>query len=200
MSIVIGAVRRGSTRCGMAIALGVAVALALAGAGTAAAQAPSDPAAVRLDNYMRDLAGPSTVLGVVGGGVLDHLRRKPVGWNGDDALMAGIASRAARTAVQASVHHGLAALMHHGTEYQPCGCRGFGPKVGHALLESFTDRRPDGGRALSVPRMAAAYAGSFARMAWEPERTAGQAAVGATLSIGFTALFNVARELSGVAR
>jgi hypothetical protein len=37
-------------------------------------------------------------------------------------------------------------------------------------------------------------------MAWEPERTAGQAAVGATLSIGFTALFNVARELSGVAR
>jgi hypothetical protein len=44
------------------------------------------------------------------------------------------------------------------------------------------------------------YAGSFARMAWEPERTDGQAAVGATLSIGFTALFNVARELSGVAR
>jgi hypothetical protein len=48
--------------------------------------------------------------------------------------------------------------------------------------------------------MAAAYAGSFARMAWEPGRDARQAATGAALSLGFNALFNVARELTGLAR
>ena len=154
----------------------------------------------RLHNYLDDVVGPSALLKIVGTGALDHLRHQPVGWNGSDGLMEGIASRAARTAVQASVRHGLAAVMHYSTEYQPCGCRGFGPKVGHALLETFTDRRPDGTRALSVPRMAAAYAGSFARMAWEPGRDARQAATGATLSLGFNALFNVARELTGLAR
>jgi hypothetical protein len=185
----------------MAVCLGTAV------TSTAKAQVAPKPWATvepqpqsRMDNYLNDMIGPSTVLRIVGGGGLDHLRRKPVGWNGSDGLMEGIASRAARTAIQASVRHGLAAAMHYSTEYQPCRCSGFGPKVGHALLESFTDRRPDGSRALSVPRITAAYAGSFARMAWEPGRDPGQAATGATLSLGFNALFNVARELTGLAR
>jgi hypothetical protein len=184
----------------MALCLGTGV------TGAARAQAAPQPWATverqsrsRFDNYLNDVIGPSTVLGIVGGGGLDHLRRKPVGWNGSENLMEGIASRAARTAIQASVRHGMAAVMHYSTEYQPCGCHGFGPKVGHALLESFTDRRPDGTRALSVPRITAAYAGSFARMAWEPGRDPGQAATGAALSLGFNALFNVARELTGLA-
>jgi hypothetical protein len=136
------------------------------------------PQNVRFTNYLNDLTGPSALIGVVGGGLLHQ-----------DELPDGLASKLGQHAVQVSVTHGLAAVMHRSTGYQPCGCRGFGPRVAHALLQTLT-----------VPRMAGAYAGSFARMAWEPDRSVGDAAAGATLSLGFSALFHIARELTGVGR
>jgi hypothetical protein len=101
-----------------------------------------------------------------------------------------------------SVRHGLAALMNRGTDYsyQFCECKGLGARVQHALLETFTDRRADGSRALSVPRIAGNYAGEFAGLAWEHDRSVGSAMGGATLSLGFSALFNIGRELTGLGR
>jgi hypothetical protein len=194
----------------------VATAMVATGAGGVSAQTQSgqgatvgrkplsirvNPENVRLNDYLHDLAGPPAFVGVIGGGLVDQFLQKPVVWN-DDAggLARRIASRAGQAAVQVSVHHGLAALMHRSTDYQPCECRGFGPRVEHALLETFTDRRADGSRALSVPRIAGAYAGGFSRLAWEPDRNAGDVALGTTLSFGFSALFNIARELTGVGR
>jgi hypothetical protein len=75
-----------------------------------------------------------------------------------------------------------------------------GPRVGHALLETFTDRRADGSRALSVPRIAADYAGGFAGLAWQRDRSVGDVVMGTTLSFGFQALFNIGRELTGLGR
>ena len=90
--------------------------------------------------------------------------------------------------------------MHRSTDshYQFCECKGFGPRVQHALIETFTDRRADGSRALSVPRIAGAYAGSFAGLAIEHDHSVGGVAAGTTLSFGFSALFNIARELSSI--
>jgi hypothetical protein len=160
-----------------------------------------NPENVRLNNYLHDLAGPGAFIGVVGGGLLDHLRQRPAVWGDDaDGLAQRVGSRATQAAVQVSVRHGLAALMHRSTDYQPCECVGFGSRVQHALLETFTDRRADGSRALSIPHIAGAYAGSFARLAWEHDRDASDAVLGTTLSLGFTAVFNIARELSGLGR
>jgi hypothetical protein len=194
----------------------VTTALAASVVGRASAQTPAAPGAtisreplsirvnpenVRLNNYLHDLAGPPALVGVIGGGLLDHLRQKPVAWDdGTDGLPGRIASRTAQAAVQVSVRHSLAALMHRSTDYQPCECRGFGRRVEHALLETFTDRRADGSRALSVPRLAGAYAGGFTRLAWERDRNAGDVALGSTVSLGFSALFNLAREVTGVGR
>jgi hypothetical protein len=191
----------------------VATALA-AVAGGASAQTASAPGAaiggepqsirinpenVRLNNYLHDLAGRGAILGVVGGGVLDHIRNKSDG-GGPDELSGQIAERATEQAASVSVRHGLAALMHRSTDYQyqRCECHGFGPRVGHALLETFTDRRADGSRALSVPRIAGDYAGGFAGLAWQHDRNAGAVLRGTTFSFGFKALFNIARELTGV--
>lgn len=152
---------------------------------------------VRLNNYLRDLAGPRALVGVVGGGVFERLRQH----NGTE-LGQLIASRATQHAAEKSVRHGLAALMHRSTDshYQFCECRGFGPRVQHALIETFTDRRADGSRAFAVPRIAGSYAGAFAGLPWEHDRSAGGVAAGATLSLGLSALFNIGRELSGVGR
>jgi hypothetical protein len=157
------------------------------------------PENARFNNYLRDLAGPSAFVSMIGGGVFDYLRQSPRGWNdGADQLAQRIASRAGQAAVQTSVRHGLAALMHRSTDYQPCECRGFGPRVEHALLETFTDRAADGSRALSVPQIAGAYAGGFSQLAWERDRDLGDVALSTTLSFGVTAAFNVARELIGI--
>lgn len=183
-----------------------------AGAGGVSAQTPSAPGGivaresqsirlnrenVRLNNYLHDLAGPPAVAGLIGSGLLDQLREQPEFWNdGVDGLPRRIASRATQAAVQVSVRHGLAALMHRSTDYQPCECDGFGRRVEHALLETFTDRGADGSRAFSVPRIAGAYAGGFSRLAWDRDRNAGDVMLGTTVSLGFSALFNIARELT----
>jgi hypothetical protein len=155
------------------------------------------PENVRFNNYLRELAGPRALVGVVGGGVLGQLRQ-----NDDRDLGDRLAERATQHAAEVSVRHGLAALMHRDTDhpFQFCECHGFGPRVAHALVESFTDHRADGSRALSVPRIAGSYAGTFAGLAWEHDRSVGGAAAGATLSLGLSALFNVAHELSGIGR
>jgi hypothetical protein len=152
-----------------------------------------NPESVRLNNYLHDLAGPGAFVGVIGGGLVDQLRHQNDGVGG---LAGRIGSNATQAVVQTSVRHGLAALMHRSTGYQPCECQGFGRKVEHALLETFTDRRADGSRALSVPRIAGAYAGGFSRLAWERDRNAGDVVLGTTVSFGFSALFNIARELA----
>ena len=188
----------------------MAAAAVMIAAGSASAQSPAAPAPivsrstpslrvnpqnVRLNNYLHDLAGPSALIGVIGGGLVEHLREKN-GFGDADHLAGRIGARAGQAAVQVSVRHGLAALMYHSTNYQPCECRGFGPKVEHALLETFTDRRADGSRALSVPRIAGSYAGGLSQLIWEPHRNAGDVALGTTVSFGLTAVFNIARELT----
>jgi hypothetical protein len=186
------------------------VATALGITTRASAQTPSTSGAplsirvnsdnARFNNYLHDLAGPGAVIGIVGGGLVEQLRQRPQVWNHGDDLAQRIGSRAGKVAVQATVRHGIAALMHHSTDYQPCECQGFGRRVEHALLESFTDRRADGSRAFSVPRIAGAYAGGFAPLAWEHNRSPADVALGSTLSLGLGAFFNVARELTGLAR
>jgi hypothetical protein len=200
-----------ATRCCMAaatlvafVAQGVSAQATPAQSAAAGREALSiriNPENARVSNYLHDLAGPSAFVSYIGGGLLDHLRHKPASLDHDvDGLAERMASRAAAAAVEVSVRHGLAAVMHYSTDYQPCDCHGFGPRVGHALLETFTDRRADGSRALSVPRMAGAYAGNFAQLAWQHDRKAGDVALSTTLSFGFSALFNIARELTGVGR
>jgi hypothetical protein len=199
-------VRRGAMQCCMVMMAMTAV------AGRARAQTGSPPPAaigrlpqslrinssnVRMNRYLHDLTGTGAIVGIVGGGLVDQLRHQN---NGPDDLTGKIAERATQTAVEVSVYHGLAAALHRSTGYQPCDCHGFGPKVGHALLETFTDRKDDGGRALAIPRFASAYAGGLTSLAWEHDRSLGDVAVGTTLSFGLNALFNIGKELTGLGR
>jgi hypothetical protein len=212
MGARIGSVGQHAARC----CIGVTVMAAIAG--RAVAQAPDSwggfrteihsihsiqvsPENTRFNDYLRDLTRPSTVIGVVGGGLLTHFRSKSNEWTeGTDGLARQIASNAGQVVVEMSVRHGLAAAMNRSTDtrYHPCDCHGFGPRVAHAFVETFTDRRADGSRAFSIPQVAGAYAGNFAQAAWEPGHSASAVAMGTTVSLGLSALFNVGRELTGL--
>jgi hypothetical protein len=155
------------------------------------------PENARVSQYLHELASPGAVVGVVGGAVLERLRHED-----RTDLAEQIASRATQRVAGVSVRHGLAAAMHLSTDdrYQFCECRGLGPRVGHALVASFTDSRADGSRALAVPRIAGSYAASFAGLAWDHDRSVGNVLAGTALSFGLHALFNIGRELTGIRR
>jgi hypothetical protein len=178
------------------------VALLLGGRGVARAQqaAAGDEwsAAGRTHAYAHDLFGPSALLGTLAASTVDQLRTDPDQW-GDGAGGFGrrVASNAGNLAVNQTVRHGLALAMGRSTRYQPCGCSGVGARIGHALLETATDRDRAGGRMLSVPRFAGAFAGAFAQRIWRPGMSAGTAAGAGAGELVLGALSNVALELVG---
>jgi hypothetical protein len=175
--------------------------VALAGMTTAKASAQT-PGRIRVTSenvrasaYLHELADPHGLIGVGGGAVLGRLRHEDRTELGDE-----LAYRATQRVVGVSVRHGLAAAMHLGTDdqYQPCECRGFAPRVGHALVETFTDGRADGGRAFAAPRVAASFAEGITGLAWKHDRNVGDVVTGTVLSFGLKALFNIGRELTGI--
>ena len=177
----------------------MAVALAaMAAAGVSAQTQPQiriTPENARLSAYLHELANPGALAGVPGGAMLERLRHED-----RTNLTTDLASGTTQRVVGVSVRHGLAAAMHVSTKYQYhlCGCRGFGPRVAHALVETFTDRRDDGGRSVAAPRIAASYAESFTGLAWKPDRSIGRLLSGTALSFGGQALFNLGRELTRI--
>lgn len=176
------------------------VALATMAVTKTAAQTPSPirvtPKNARASAYLNELTNPRGLVWVAGGAMLERLRFEDRTDLGDE-----LAFRATKRVVGISVRHGLAAAMHLGTDtrYHPCECRGFGPRVAHALLETFTDRRDGGGRALAVPRLAAHYAENLTALAWEHDRSSiGSVVTGTSLSLGVQAMINIGRELTGI--
>lgn len=175
------------------------VALVAMTAARTTAQTPAPirvtPRSARAAAYLNELANPRGLIGIAGGVALDGLRHQ----DGTD-LGDRLALRATQRMVGVSVRHGLAAAMHMSadTRYHFCECRGFGPRVMHALSETFTTPRDGGGRALAVPRLAAHYAEDLTGVAWNHDQSVGRAVTGASLSLGAQALFNIARELTRI--
>jgi len=175
----------------------VALAAMAAGKTTAQTQAPIrvNPKSARETAYLNELANPRALAWMAGGAAIEGFRS-----GGQTAFGDELAYRATKRVVGLSVRHGLAAAMHLGTDsrYYRCECSGFAPRLGHALVETFTDPRDGGGRAMAVPRFAAHYAENFTGMAWQHDRGVTSVVTGTSLSFGIQALFNIGREFTGI--
>lgn len=179
----------------------LATVMLLFAAGEVAAQsnyAVEFTGAARGRAYAHDLFGPSALIGVAAGAGLDHLREEPEGWeNNSGGFGRRLASNAGRHAVNQTVRHGLAITLGRTTRYHRCECTGFFPRVGHAIVETFTDRGRDGGRMLSIPRFGGAAAGAFAENLWLPEDDKNEVLLDAVRSVAYGALSNIAKEVIG---
>ena len=170
-----------------------------AGAGrTAAAQSRvGHDSSTRTERYRRDMIYGVT-LGFVYGGV-DQLRNSPPEWG---KSWSGYGKRTASSigefVIQETVTDVIAAKMNRPLDYEHCRCDGTGRRVGWALESAVTDLMPNGHRAVAVPRIVGAYAGSFAQAAWRPEPTSGdRVRVGlwyGTVSLAIDAAINVWHE------
>jgi hypothetical protein len=158
--------------------------------------APLAPAAqpesqARMHNYVRDLFDVGSAIAVFGGALVLQIANSPQEWgNGVSGYVDRAASNAGQLVVQETVQHGLAAAMGLTTEYERCGCTDFGEKAEHAAVGAVTDRNASGRRVFSVPRVAGAFAGSFATMLWWPNRSAGTAALNGGLALVGSAGWN----------
>ncbi|MEO8621451.1 MAG: hypothetical protein ABI625_10325 [bacterium] len=121
----------------------------------------------RLTRYGHDLLF-GTALGFAYAGV-DQLRNDPVewgkGWRGYEKRLA---SNVGEFLVQETTTHILASALNRPLDYQRCHCHSAGNRFEWALLAAVTDPTPTRGHVLAVPRIAGAFAGSFAQAAWRP--------------------------------
>jgi hypothetical protein len=151
----------------------------------------------RTRRYRHDLVY-GTALGFVYAGI-DQLRNDPVewgrGWHGYERRLA---SDIGEFVVQESVTDLLASAMDRQLDYQRCRCTGTSQRIGWALQSSVTDPLPNGRRALAIPRIAGAFAGSFAQAAWRPAGTTSRtrtALVNGATSLAIGAGINLFYEL-----
>jgi hypothetical protein len=151
----------------------------------------------RMQRYGHDLVY-GTALGFVYAGV-DQLRRDPPEWgDGWHGYERRLASDVGEFVVQETVTDVIAAGLDRPLDYQRCHCTGTGRRIGWALQSSVTDPLPDGHRALAIPRIVGAYAGSFAQAAWRPATASGRtrtALVNGTVSLIIGAGINLYYEL-----
>jgi len=150
----------------------------------------------RLARFGRDMVY-GTVLGLAWGEV-DQLRNDPPEWGkGFEGYRRRAASDVGEFLIQEGATEALAALLKRPLDYAPCRCRGIGNRLRWALAASVTDPMPNGSHPVAVPRIAGAYAGSFAQASWRPatsDRTR-TAVINGTVSLLIGAGINVFQEL-----
>jgi hypothetical protein len=125
--------------------------------------------ATRLTRFGRDMVyGAAEGLAFAG---VDQMSHSPPqwgdGWNGYGKRAA---SNVGEFVIQEGVTEGLAAALDRPLDYVRCTCRGTADRVGWAIAGGVTDVMPKTGtRMLAVPRIAGAFAGSFAQASWRPD-------------------------------
>jgi hypothetical protein len=130
---------------------------------------------------------------------LDQLRDEPVEWHRN---WTGFAQRAASNVgefyIQEVVTEGIAAAMNRPLDYVACRCRSTVNRVGWALRGALFDQLPAGRHALALPRIAGAYAGSFAQAQWRPANSDRRqiALVNGTTSLAIGAVINLYHEFA----
>ncbi len=171
------------------------VVLSVAGASSSGAQARVQrDSSWRLHRFVHD-AGYGIVEGLAYSGV-DQVEDTPAEWgNGWLGYGRRAASNVGEFLIQESVTEGLAAVMHRPLDYRRCRCSSTRGRVASALRGATTDQRPNGSHPLAIPRIAGAYAGSFAQASWRPDANRTQTAlVNGTSSLALGVLINLYHE------
>ena len=131
---------------------------------------PTEREKVRL--FVFDAFGPIQIAkAALGAGVEQEGNSPPEwgkGWNGfGKRVGSGFGIQVATT----TTRYGMAEIFREDTAYYRCECKGFFPRVGHALISTFTARRgEDGHTAFSFSGLASPYAGTMTALAWYPDR------------------------------
>jgi hypothetical protein len=127
----------------------------------------------KLRNYFFDAFGPYPIIGAALAAGVNQAYNTPPEWEqGSEAYGKRLGSNFAIAAVSTTTRYTLAEAFRQDTLYYRCECKGFLPRLRHAMISTFTARHAsDGNRVFSFPALAAPYAGTMTAVyAWYPGR------------------------------
>jgi hypothetical protein len=127
----------------------------------------------KLRNYLFDGFGPYPIAGAVIVAGINQADNAPPEWGGGmEAFGKRVGSNYGINAITVTTRYGLSEILHQDTLYYRCQCKGFFPRLGHALISTLAARHGEDGRyTFSVPALVAPYAGTMvATHTWYPGR------------------------------
>jgi hypothetical protein len=127
----------------------------------------------KLHNYLFDVIGPYPIVGAAIAGGINQADNTPPEWNqGAAGYGRRVGSDFGIAAVTTTTRYALAKAFREDTLYYRCQCTGLFPRLGHAVISTFSGRRGDDGhRAFSFSALVAPYAGTMTAVyAWYPDR------------------------------
>jgi hypothetical protein len=127
----------------------------------------------KFHNYIFDTVGPYPILGAALSAGINQADNTPPEWRqGAEAYGKRFGSNFAIAAVSTTTRYALAEAFGEDTLYYRCECKGFFPRLGHALISTLITRRGDDGHnVFSIPSLVAPYAGTMTAVyAWYPSR------------------------------
>lgn len=127
----------------------------------------------KLRNYFFDAFGPYPIVGAASAAGINQAENTPPEWKqGAEAYGKRFGSDFAIAAVSTTTRYALAQAFREDTLYYRCECKGWLPRLSHAVISTFTARRGDDGhRVFSLPALVAPYAGTMTAVhAWYPDR------------------------------
>jgi hypothetical protein len=128
---------------------------------------------LKLQNYLFEAYGPYPIAGAAIAAGINQLDNAPPEWGqGAKGYGKRFASDFGVAAVTTTTRFGLAKVFHEDTLYYRCECKGFFPRLNHAVISTFTSRRgEDGHRGFSFSSLVAPYAGTMTAVyGWYPDR------------------------------
>jgi hypothetical protein len=127
----------------------------------------------KLHNYIFDAFGPYPIVGAAFAAGISQAYHTPPEWEeGAEGYGKRVGSDFAIAAVSTTTRYILAQAFHEDTLYYRCECKGVVPRLGHAMISTFTARRgEEGHRVFSIPSLLAPYSGTMTAVyGWYPDR------------------------------
>ena len=127
----------------------------------------------KLHSYLFDAFGPYPIVGAAIAAGINQADNTPPEWKqGAEGYGKRFASDFGISAVTITTRYALARAFREDTLYYRCACTGVFPRLGHAMVSTFTARRGnDGHSVFSFSAVVAPYAGTMTAVyGWFPDR------------------------------
>jgi hypothetical protein len=128
---------------------------------------------IKFKNYLFDGYGPYPIVGAAIVAGINQANNTPPEWGGGaEAYGKRVGSNYGINIITTTTRYGLSEVLHQDTLYYRCQCKGFFPRLGHALVSTLAARHGDEGHyTFSVPALVAPYVGTMvATHTWYPAR------------------------------
>jgi hypothetical protein len=127
----------------------------------------------KLKNYLFDGYGPYPIVGAAIVAGINQADSTPPEWGGGaEAYGKRFGSNYGINMISTTTRYALSGLLRQDTLYYRCQCKGFFPRLGHAVVSTLSARHGDEGHYIfSFPALVAPYAGTMvATHTWYPGR------------------------------